>query len=234
MTLVLVAATSLTLSKVVSNHLRRKKCEVSREIYAHRTGNLDPWHINCVAGCSMLAVVTGISLVCLRAGRAASVDNCDIQTSIPGAFLCDLSAIPKPSGSYDAILCNAVLEHVPDPEKVMAEFPPSPDTGRLFGCVGAIPATISSYSPSISVDIPAPAWSNWGNGRAFRLSRCTLYTAWLRPSAGFSGLIWRSGVAASVSLLCWLPIYLASRLSQHPPAGQTYTANSFQAVLVKI
>ena len=35
-------------------------------------------------------------------------------------------------------------------------------------------------------------------------------------------------------LLFWLPIFLASRLSQHPPEGQTQTANSFQAVLVKI
>jgi hypothetical protein len=35
-------------------------------------------------------------------------------------------------------------------------------------------------------------------------------------------------------LLCWLPIYLASRLSQHPRAGQTYTANSFQAVFAKV
>jgi SAM-dependent methyltransferase len=33
-----------------------------------------------------------------------------------------LHNIPKPDGFFDAIVCNAVLEHVANPEEVMAEF----------------------------------------------------------------------------------------------------------------
>lgn len=33
-----------------------------------------------------------------------------------------LHRIPKPDGFFDAIFCNAVLEHVANPEEVMAEF----------------------------------------------------------------------------------------------------------------
>jgi SAM-dependent methyltransferase len=33
-----------------------------------------------------------------------------------------LHSIPKPDGFFDTILCNAVLEHVANPEEVMAEF----------------------------------------------------------------------------------------------------------------
>lgn len=37
-------------------------------------------------------------------------------------FVCDLSAIPKEDGSYDAILCTQVLEHVNNPQQVIHEF----------------------------------------------------------------------------------------------------------------
>ena len=44
-------------------------------------------------------------------------DACLVHT-----FYCDLAEIPKNEGTYDAIICNQVLEHVRSPEKVIVEF----------------------------------------------------------------------------------------------------------------
>lgn len=47
----------------------------------------------------------------LRNGRYAPID-----------YVCDAAEIPVPDGSFDAILCTEVLEHHPEPIKVVREF----------------------------------------------------------------------------------------------------------------
>ena len=37
-------------------------------------------------------------------------------------YVCDAAQIPVPDGSFGAIVCTEVLEHVPEPVKVIAEF----------------------------------------------------------------------------------------------------------------
>lgn len=40
----------------------------------------------------------------------------------PIDYVCEITAIPLPDGSLDAILCTEVIEHVPDPMAVLREF----------------------------------------------------------------------------------------------------------------
>ena len=37
-------------------------------------------------------------------------------------IVCDITSIPEPDSSFDAIMCTEVLEHVPDPNAAMAEL----------------------------------------------------------------------------------------------------------------
>lgn len=41
---------------------------------------------------------------------------CDVD------IVCDITKIPEPDASFDAVLCTEVLEHVPDPVPVIREF----------------------------------------------------------------------------------------------------------------
>jgi SAM-dependent methyltransferase len=58
----------------------------------------------------------------LKKSGAAEVVNYDIASSIPGAIIGSLVDMPFEDGGFDTILCNAVLEHVPDIATVMAEL----------------------------------------------------------------------------------------------------------------
>ena len=77
----------------------------------------------------------------LKRNGAAVVDGCDRRSSIPGAIICDLVSIPHENESYDSILCNAVLEHVQFPDRVMQEF------FRLLKADGSLVVSVPFLQP---------------------------------------------------------------------------------------
>jgi SAM-dependent methyltransferase len=168
----------------------------------------------------------------LRGGGATAVDNCDIASSIPGAFLCDLTSIPRTGGSYDAILCNAVLEHVPDPEAVMAEF------HRLLVPEGRLVVAVPFLQPEHPTPLDFRRYTRSGLARlgeraGFRVLEMRSVHS-LAQTLGW--LLWshleerRCRVG---KLLLWLPIYATTRLVQRGPTDMSRAANAFQAVMVR-
>jgi SAM-dependent methyltransferase len=168
----------------------------------------------------------------LKSWKADVVDNCDIQTSIPGAFLCDLTSIPKPDLTYDSILCNAVLEHVPDPEGVMAEF------HRLLVPDGYVVIAVPFIQPFHPTPYDFRRYTRSGIEQLAERSGFRVLHIWpvhsLAQTLGW--IIWaylEERQSRVGKLLSWLPIYIATRLFQRAPKGQTYAANGFQAIMQK-
>src|SRR5262245_19153014 len=61
----------------------------------------------------------------LRPWIDATVTNQDIPNGLHNSHIdiySPLHAIPRPDQDFDAILCNAVLEHVRNPDEVLREF----------------------------------------------------------------------------------------------------------------
>src|SRR5262245_24559708 len=55
--------------------------------------------------------------------RYESADFCQVQKDYAEInYVCDLASIPVPSESYDDILLTQVVEHLPDPNRVMCEL----------------------------------------------------------------------------------------------------------------
>jgi SAM-dependent methyltransferase len=165
----------------------------------------------------------------LKGWHAEFVDNCDIQSSIPGAFQCDLAKIPKSDNFYDSILCNAVLEHVPDPESVMTEF------HRLLKPGGYLAASVPFLQPFHPTPFDFRRYTQsglqqLGSRHGFRLLEINPVHS-LAQTVGW--ILWahlEERKSYLGKLVLWLPIYLVTRLYQYPLQGGIYTANSFQAV----
>jgi SAM-dependent methyltransferase len=57
---------------------------------------------------------------CFKHARYHSTDHLPCDKGL--SFLSDLKALPIEDASYGKVLCTQVLEHVPDPERVLGEF----------------------------------------------------------------------------------------------------------------
>ncbi|PWH12717.1 MAG: hypothetical protein DDG60_11890 [Anaerolineae bacterium] len=169
----------------------------------------------------------------LKRAYAVEVDNCDIQTSLPGAFICDLTSIPKPDASYDSILCNAVLEHVPDPEAAMIEF------HRLLKEDGFVVIAVPFLQPYHPTPFDYRRYTRTGIEQlAEKTGFRVLHIFPVHSIVQTLGwILWayfdehKNKIAKS---FFWLPIYILTWLFQRETNPNIHSANGFQAVMQKI
>lgn len=168
----------------------------------------------------------------LKKNYAQDVENCDIQSSIPGAIICDLTAIHLEDGRYDSILCNAVLEHVPDAAAVMGEF------HRLLRSDGNLVISVPflqpyHHSPTDFRRFTIEGLHQLAAQTGFTITRINAVHS-LAQTLGW--IVWAALEERRSRLgkaLLWLPIYVATRIFTTGPSDVKYAANSFQVVMVK-
>ncbi len=162
---------------------------------------------------------------------AASVENCDLKSSIPDAIIADLTAVPRPDNTYDTILCNAVLEHVQFPDGVVKELRRLlKPTGYLLICI-----------PFMQPYHPAPDFRRYSREGMLELARVhdleVLEILPVHSLAQTITWIWWSHLDEKRSrfqkAFLWLPFYLWSTLSQSTDFSLRHQSNSYQMVLRK-
>lgn len=166
----------------------------------------------------------------LVANGAESVDNCDIKSSLPGVMICALENIPKPEGTYHSILCNAVLEHVKDPDNVIKELK------RLLKPGGHLVICVPFLQPYHGSPDDYRRFTRQGLEELFErhgfklieilpvhsLAQTVSWTLW-------SGLEEKGARWARAML--WVPLYLWNYFSKGTDFCLDKAANTFQAVL---
>jgi SAM-dependent methyltransferase len=162
---------------------------------------------------------------------AESVENCDLKTAIPNAIIADLSSVPRPSGTYDTIICNAVLEHAEFPNKVMQEL------RRLLTPTGHLILGV----PFIQPYHPAPDFRRYSRegmeqlGRQHDFETVVLYP--VHTIAQTITWVWWSYLQEKRKrfwlAVLWLPFYLWNRMSPGNDLELYNQANSYQIVLTK-
>ena len=167
----------------------------------------------------------------LKQHGAGSVEHCDLKSTIPNAIIADLANIPIENDRYDTIVCNAVLEHVQFPDKVMQElFRVLKPDGRLLLCV-----------PFMQPYHPAPDYRRYSREGMLELARIHRFEAIeifpVHTLAQTITWIWWSDLSERRKhfqmALLWLPFYLWGKLSQKTDFALTHQSNSYQMVLQK-
>lgn len=165
-------------------------------------------------------------------GKAMEVINCDIVSSIPGAIICDLSKIPLESESFDSVLCNAVLEHVPHPDVVMSEF------RRLLKPGGNLVISVPFLQPYHPTPTDFRRFTFEGikalaDNSLFTITELRSVHS-LAQTLGWITWAYLEAKGSRVGkLLAWGPIYILTRIFTKDSGNSKFATNSFQAVLKK-
>lgn len=168
----------------------------------------------------------------LLAHGATSVDNCDVHSAIPNAIIADLTSIPRQDATYDAILCNAVLEHVQYPDRVVQEL------RRLLKPNGYLVLCIPFMQPNHPCPDDYRRYSRQGMlelARVHDLEVVDIHP--VHTVAQTVTWIWWAHLEEQdkrlQQILLWVPFHLWCRLSRSTDFSFKNQANSFQAILRK-
>ena len=161
---------------------------------------------------------------------AARVTNCDLDPKIPGAIRCDLSAIPLADASFDAVLCNAVLEHVQLPQRVVSELRRLTRPGGVL--VLGVPF-LQPYHPH-----PTDFRRYTREGLVEIAREHDLEVVDLLPTDSLAqtvgAIVWfalHDKQKRWLRALLWLPIFLWTSLSRRTDFDLRLHANGYQAVM---
>ncbi|MFQ5913147.1 MAG: class I SAM-dependent methyltransferase [Nitrospinota bacterium] len=164
--------------------------------------------------------------------NATSVDNCDLETSIPNAIICDIADIPRDDEYYDAIFCIAVLEHVHSPERALNEF------DRVLKPGGHLVISVPFLQPFHPRPADYRRYTRDGLAMLAETNNFELVAS--RPlfalAHTITWIIWEYLVEKKkhfLKALLWLPFYFWTRLSTRTDYSLQNNANSYQIILKK-
>jgi SAM-dependent methyltransferase len=169
--------------------------------------------------------------VIVKAYGAEEVVNYDMSSTIPGAIIGPLAKVPFADDEFDTILCNAVLEHVPDVHRVMGEL------SRTLKPGGHLIAAIPYLQPYHADPTDFRRYTREGMKELGALHNLKtvqvlpLHTVW--QTLGWIAWEWAMEKGGWRKVVTYPAVWLMTRLFNRTDTRLRNNANTFQAVYTK-
>jgi SAM-dependent methyltransferase len=167
----------------------------------------------------------------LRGFGAGEVVNYDIDSSISGAIRGSLLATPFGDDEFDTIICNAVLEHVPEVERAIQELARVLKPGGYF--IAAVPFLQPYHrSPTDFRRYTGEGLEELGRLHGLRtVEILPLHT--IAQTLGWIAWEWAKEKRGWRVLAVYPIVWLSTRLYHRTDMKLRNNANTFQAVYTK-
>ena len=165
----------------------------------------------------------------LHARGVARITRCDMAAGEPGSVAGALESMPFAGGTFDAVLCNAVLEHVADAERATAEL------ARVVAPGGHVVVAVPFLQPYHPC--PGDYQRYTADGLAQLGRRAGLEVVTVLPvhsvAQTLAWIVWEHALEKGGLLrrgATWCVAYAATRWSVRTDVTVRRNANTFQAV----
>jgi SAM-dependent methyltransferase len=165
----------------------------------------------------------------LRSCGARTVHQCDLEAASPGTIRCSLSAIPLRDLSYDAVICNAVLEHVARLDLVL------PELRRVLKPGGHLIVSVPFLQPFHACPSDYRRFTAEGLRELAEIYRLDVMRILPVHSLAqtVSWIVWEAlseRRSQALRRLLWMPLHVWCRVSRHTDHKLYRNANTFQLV----